>query len=86
MNKWNSLDEDKKQKVRDRFQHFENLPPEKQDKIRERYKWFKDLPPEKSEKLREKWQSMSPEEHKQFSKKHKNKFNDKKRKNNKNRD
>jgi TRAP-type C4-dicarboxylate transport system substrate-binding protein len=42
------------------------MPPDDQARIRNRMQWFRSLPPERRQELRERWNTMTPDQRKQF--------------------
>ncbi len=65
---WKDLTPQQRDRIRERYRRFQELPGDEQARIRERHEWFKNLSPIERHQLRDKWRRLSPEERKHFRK------------------
>jgi hypothetical protein len=62
--RWLHMSAEQRDQARERFQHFQSLPPEQRHALRSRWQKFQSLPPEEQSRVREnfhKFQQLPPE-------------------------
>ena len=53
---WERQPEERRDKLRKRFERYKSMPPEKQDRLRRRMERWRQLPPERRGEIRDRWQ------------------------------
>jgi len=60
--RWRSLPDQERARLREAFRRFRALPPEEQQRIRENFQRLRQLSPELRERLRSRFRSLTPEQ------------------------